>query len=333
MYHGWRYNGERRLHRHARGKAAAARHDQDRRLSGPRILRPGVRLSRRSSRCRNSTCRARTCSRTTAATCIAKREVWDCNWFQQVENSLDAVHVSFAHMWGTPGSSGRWPPAAARFRSSPIRRPAAASGRSPRARTATSASATGRSRTTITSSCPGPNRNDPWPHVSVWAVPVDDTRTMRFRLCSLQENDPAQIARSSRRSQKFDPSQHAEQLFRGDLAGITDQALISAQDYVAVRGQGEIVDRTQENLSSSDIGRGLSATGLPARAGSDPARRAHQAVGAAVGGAAPAVAAGAGGGMSAGPRQIRLSRRQQQCIAVATAGLTRLCGQLRRHHR
>ena len=84
-------------------------------------------------------------------------------------------------------------------------------------------------------------------------MPVDDTHTMRFRLCSLQESDPAKLEIVAR-SQEFDAAQHSERLFRGDLAGITDQALISAQDYVAVRGQGQIVDRTQENLSSSDLG-------------------------------------------------------------------------------
>jgi hypothetical protein len=76
---------------------------------------------------------------------------------------------------------------------------------------------------------------------------------MRFRLCSLAESDPEKLA-IVEGSQAFDAAQHSERLFRGDLAGITDQALISAQDYVAVRGQGQIVDRTQENLSSSDIG-------------------------------------------------------------------------------
>src|SRR5262249_19197965 len=27
-------------------------------------------------------------------------QVWDCNWFQQVENSMDSVHIAFAHTWG-----------------------------------------------------------------------------------------------------------------------------------------------------------------------------------------------------------------------------------------
>src|SRR5436189_34483 len=37
---------------------------------------------------------------------IPYKSVWDCNWFQQVENSLDAVHVSFAHLWGSVGQFG-----------------------------------------------------------------------------------------------------------------------------------------------------------------------------------------------------------------------------------
>jgi len=183
----------------------------------------------------------------------AKREVWDCNWFQQVENSLDAVHLSFAHMWGTTEQFGQMatgggeiPELAYSETGSGIRQTATRSNGNVRI-----------SDWTFPNNnhivVPGPNRNDPWPHVSVWAVPVDDTRTMRFRLCSLHENDPAN-REVIEASQKFDPSQYADRLFSGDLAGITDQALISAQDYVAVRGQGEIVDRTQENLSSSDLG-------------------------------------------------------------------------------
>jgi 5,5'-dehydrodivanillate O-demethylase len=183
----------------------------------------------------------------------AKREVWDCNWFQQVENSLDAVHLSFAHLWGTAeqfgvmaAGGGEIPELAYSETSSGIRQIATRSNGNVRI-----------SDWTFPNNnhivVPGPNKSDPWPHVSVWAVPVDDTHTMRFRLCSLQENDPAN-REFIEASQQFDPSQHADRLFRGDLAGITDQALISAQDYVAVRGQGEIVDRTQENLSSSDLG-------------------------------------------------------------------------------
>src|SRR5258705_12260181 len=37
---------------------------------------------------------------------IAREQIWPCNWFQQVENSLDAVHVSFVHHAGMVGPFG-----------------------------------------------------------------------------------------------------------------------------------------------------------------------------------------------------------------------------------
>jgi 5,5'-dehydrodivanillate O-demethylase len=100
---------------------------------------------------------------------------------------------------------------------------------------------------------PGPTKGDPWADVSVWAVPVDDERTARFRLYSTQERDPTKL-KVLEESQRYDSSQHAAALFSGDLSGLAEQALISAQDYVAMRGQGVVVDRSQENLSSSDLG-------------------------------------------------------------------------------
>ena len=36
-------------------------------------------------------------------TIFAKRETWDCSWFQQIENSMDALHLNFAHKWGKIG--------------------------------------------------------------------------------------------------------------------------------------------------------------------------------------------------------------------------------------
>src|SRR5262249_16223731 len=34
---------------------------------------------------------------------FARIQVWPCNWFQMIENSLDAVHVSFVHLAGKVG--------------------------------------------------------------------------------------------------------------------------------------------------------------------------------------------------------------------------------------
>ena len=53
----------------------------------------------------------------------------------------------------------------------------------------------------------------------------------------------------------YAPMKHFDELFhKGVVAGVHEYGLQNAQDYVAVRGQGVIVDRSQENLSTSDAG-------------------------------------------------------------------------------
>ena len=184
---------------------------------------------------------------------FAKREYWDCNWFQQVENSLDAVHLSFAHLWGVAGqfgssisAGGEIPTLEYAETSSGLRQIATRSNGNVRI-----------SDWTFPNNnhivVPGPTKQSSWGHVSVWAVPIDDARTMRFRIYSTEPVDEATAARI-RGDLDFEPTEHAQALFSGNLLGLSDQSIISAQDYVAVRGQGAICDRSQENLSSSDAG-------------------------------------------------------------------------------
>jgi 5,5'-dehydrodivanillate O-demethylase len=184
---------------------------------------------------------------------IAKKEVWDCNWFAHVENSLDAVHVSFAHQWGSLGQfgsliSGIIPDLAYEETSAGIRQIATRSKDNVRI-----------SDWTFPNNnhvvAPGPEKSDPWAHISAWPVPVDDTNTMRFTLYSIETTDAAKIEQLRiKYDLTYNPTDHAAALFRGDVAGISEPALISVQDYVAVRGQGAICDRSQENLSTSDAG-------------------------------------------------------------------------------
>jgi 5,5'-dehydrodivanillate O-demethylase len=184
---------------------------------------------------------------------LEKREVWDCNWFQQVENSMDAVHLSFAHMWGIVGEfgeavsgGGEIPELEYEETSSGMRQIATRSNGNVRI-----------SDWTFPNNnhivAPGPTKQSGWGHVSVWAVPVDDFSTMRYRLFSIGSKDP-DVIEKARRDQDFDPASNASRLFKGDLHGLPEQGVISAQDYVAVRGQGVIFDRDAENLSTSDAG-------------------------------------------------------------------------------
>jgi 5,5'-dehydrodivanillate O-demethylase oxygenase subunit len=185
---------------------------------------------------------------------VAAKQTWDCNWFQHVENSVDAVHVSFAHLWGAVKQFGSAisttiPELSYSETSAGIRQIATRSPQNVRVSDWTFPN----NNHVVT---PGPSKEDPWVHVSAWPVPVDDAHTMRFTLYAV-ENDWAD--KQGNLNDIFDvgyePAAHFDKLFhQGDVLGLREASLISAQDYVAVRGQGVIYDRTQETLSSSDAG-------------------------------------------------------------------------------
>lgn len=186
-------------------------------------------------------------------TVIANKQIWDCNWFQQVENSLDAVHVSFAHVWGKIGRFGssvttNIPELSYSETSAGVRQIATRSKHNVRV-----------SDWTFPNNnhvvAPGPGKEDPWAHISSWPVPIDDTHTLRLSLYAIDTIDPAKIADLKvKYDLGYNPVAHADELFAGVIEGVHEPGLISAQDYVAVRGQGVIYDRSQENLSTSDAG-------------------------------------------------------------------------------
>lgn len=185
---------------------------------------------------------------------ISREQVWDCNWLQQVENSLDAVHVSFAHVWGKVSRFGEElstavPELDYRETDAGIRQ------------TAT------RSRDNVRVSdwtfpnnnhvvVPGPRKGDSWADLSVWAVPIDDHSTMRFTLYAF----PASAQREAEEffndpDKDYNPADHLDELLnRHVLPDVSHTQVLAAQDYVPLRGQGVIADRLNENLSSSDAG-------------------------------------------------------------------------------
>jgi 5,5'-dehydrodivanillate O-demethylase len=185
---------------------------------------------------------------------IAHQSFWDCNWFQHVENSLDAVHVSFAHLWGGVGQFGSSitasiPDLAYSETSAGIRQVATRPNNNVRV-----------SDWTFPNNnhvgAPGPEKGDPWVDVSAWPTPIDDTSTMRFVLNAVKTTDPAKLTRmKAQYDLDYSPADHFDELFhQGIVSGVHEFGLQNAQDYVAVRGQGVICDRSQENLSTSDAG-------------------------------------------------------------------------------
>jgi len=187
---------------------------------------------------------------------FARLETWPCNWLQQVENSMDAVHVSFVHHWGRVGSFGAVvaatvPELSYEETEAGIRQTAVRSEGSKRVSDWTFPNNNHVSHPTL-------ETDDPWVDVGVWMVPVDDENTMRFLIYSIPSTTPETDARISEYFEKYseyDPADHHQELV--EHRNVPDDKLVqltSAQDYVAAVGQGRIVDRTQERLGRSDMG-------------------------------------------------------------------------------
>jgi 5,5'-dehydrodivanillate O-demethylase len=195
------------------------------------------------------------CERADGVT-LGRIEVWNCNWFQMVENAMDAVHVSFVHQKGRIGRFGEsvkanipeleYVETEAGIRQTATRGP-------------------GNVRVSDWTfpnnnhiSVPGPLPGDPWIDVCSWKVPIDDFSTMRFNIWSTPgtnlETD-RRIRQYLEKAAEYNPADSHDALFDADeypsdpVFGLT-----SAQDYVAQMGQGVITDREGEMLGRSDAG-------------------------------------------------------------------------------
>ncbi len=187
---------------------------------------------------------------------LARKQVWPCNWFQMVENSLDAVHVSFVHLAGKVGPFGEAvtaniPSLEYSETASGIRQVATRS----KSNVRVSDWAFPNNNHIVT---PGRKKESPWVHRGVWNVPVDDTHTMKIGVYAIpsegEEQDRETLAHFERYGD-YNPADHHEELFV-DRTWPEDPSLqlTPAQDYVAIMGQGAIADRTKERLGKSDAG-------------------------------------------------------------------------------
>jgi 5,5'-dehydrodivanillate O-demethylase oxygenase subunit len=180
--------------------------------------------------------------------------VWDCNWFQHVENSLDALHVSFVHAWASESRfsdeiTTALPELSFEETSAGLRQTAKRSEHNVRI-----SDWTFPNNNHIVE--PGPRKGDPWIDTCVWAVPIDDRSTRRFFIYAYPGQDEDAARRiAADRSNRYDFVEHRDELFTGHrLPASGSLDLLQAQDYVAVRGQGVIVDRGAEQLGQSDSG-------------------------------------------------------------------------------
>ncbi|MFM9969794.1 MAG: Rieske 2Fe-2S domain-containing protein [Burkholderiales bacterium] len=183
---------------------------------------------------------------------------WDCNWFQQIENSLDPVHLAFAHRWGKLTNYGEGRKATATPTQSYEETSSGV-----RQRYSTGAKDRISDWTFPNYNhliVPGAKPEDPWSEICAWTVPVDDETTIRYRVYSYPASGGEQARRVASESPDYNPADHYDALFNRDEAArlqaldVVDLQFFTAQDYVAMRGQGKIADRVNENLSVSDAG-------------------------------------------------------------------------------
>lgn len=180
---------------------------------------------------------------------------WDYNFFQGTENSLDATHVSYVHVWGKVSRFGdeistAVPELSYEETSAGIRQTAYRSAHNIRI-----SDWTFPNNNHIVS--PGARKGDPWSDNATWHVPIDDEHTMRFAVTTAPSTDPETDKRFAEdRLDGYNPANHYHELFEEHRIpeGLGTGQVISTQDYVALRGQGVIVDRSQERLGQSDAG-------------------------------------------------------------------------------
>lgn len=192
------------------------------------------------------------------AMAVALKEPWDTNWFHQIENSLDAVHVSFAHQ-------GFWIGPFGEAITSEIPQLSYNESEGGLDQTATRSNGNVRKGNwrfpnNNYINVPGIQNGDPWIEVSVWVVPNDDDHATRFFIWSAPSTTPEADRRfrdHMARYGGYQAPEHYDELFHQRKYPDPEDKLVGltfAQDYVAVRGQGVQAEREKEILGASDAG-------------------------------------------------------------------------------
>ena len=187
---------------------------------------------------------------------VTRKQVWPCNWLQLVENSMDAVHVSFVHAIGretrfVKNVSADIPELEYVETSAGIRQIAT---RGPGSVRVSDWTFPNNNHIIV----PGPLPDAGWMHVAIWNVPIDDTHTQRMHIYAmpdLPEHLIDGLTADWTAHENYDPADHHDALFHHAAYPPDEYSdLINAQDYVAQVGQGAIADRERETLGRSDAG-------------------------------------------------------------------------------
>jgi len=194
---------------------------------------------------------------------VLSTEVWPCNFFQRIDNNGDTYHVPFVHRGAYSASSDN-----NRSGLPDISKEESSWG------TTSYASFAQGWRNVFHFFMPNVYafRNpSPEPECGSedrmqWDVPLDDQRSLEFRVRRLPlSGEAADKYRARRGAAAAEPKISVVQMGEAVLSGklsfqdldnfFKDKiSLVHTQDYVAQVGQGSLADRAQEHLGRSDIG-------------------------------------------------------------------------------
>jgi 5,5'-dehydrodivanillate O-demethylase len=187
---------------------------------------------------------------------FARSQIWPCNWFQAVENSMDAVHVSFVHHAGGVGPFGQ-------IVTQAIPNLDYSETEAGIRQVATRGPGNVRVSDWTFPNCnhivtPPLNEGEPWIHRGIWNVPVDDAHLLRFTTY-IYRSRGHEKDRETREywntHSRYNPAEHHDALMqRKEFPQEPILQLTQAQDYVALVAQGAIADRAHERLGKSDAG-------------------------------------------------------------------------------
>src|SRR5579883_121864 len=188
-------------------------------------------------------------------------QVWNCNWFQHMENSFDGLHISYVHRNGPLGRSVSTEVPKLEYEETDwglIQRAI-------------------RSDNVRVSEFHWPNCNHVvapmvsvgekpvWVDTFAWKVPVDDEHIALIGVHrapvtgdAAKRFEEGLVATghydAERHIATYDPSHHHDDVLKRRNMPEDGLFRIMAEDYIAIMRQGPIVDRAEERLGQSDAG-------------------------------------------------------------------------------
>jgi 5,5'-dehydrodivanillate O-demethylase len=184
--------------------------------------------------------------------------VRDCNWFQNLENVVDEVHVAFTHRVSEFGNHGLYvvPEVSAEESEWGVTMYAKRPGEMIRV--------TQLGLPNIANVCGSPTTDESgWEDFIAWRVPIDDTVHRSFNVHIAHVKGEAaeryREAAAQRRANRPEPpaNEVSRRVLRGEIAWPEIERrpdIVGIQDYVSQVGQGVIADRKNERLGKSDVG-------------------------------------------------------------------------------